>query len=59
MKRGPKTDPRLEQLSRRTVVLDEPTVAKARALGKNLSDGIRNAVRTAYRIYQSTRDDKA
>lgn len=51
-KRGPKIDPRLGKVQRRTVCLDELTVQMAGVFGKNLSDGLRNAVRAAYAEYQ-------
>ena len=52
-KPGPKVDPRLGELTRQTLTLDAGTVRMAKALGKNLSDGVRNAVRSAYRAYQN------
>lgn len=53
-KRGPKTDPHLGELKARTVMLDDRTVDLANVLGTNTSDGIRKAVRTAYKVYQKT-----
>lgn len=52
-KPGPKVDPRLGELTRQTLTLDAATVRMAKVLGKNLSDGVRRAVRTAYRTYQN------
>jgi hypothetical protein len=51
-KPGPKVDPALGPLKRETVTLDAHTVRMARALGSSLSDGLRKAVRVAYRAYQ-------
>lgn len=53
-KRGPKVDPHLGELRPRTVMLDDRTVDLAQVLGENTSDGIRRAVRTAYKVYQRT-----
>lgn len=56
-KPGPKVDPQLGELTRQTLTLDEGTLRMARVFGKNLSDGVRNAVRVAYRAYQNEPDD--
>jgi post-segregation antitoxin (ccd killing protein) len=55
-KPGPKVDPKLGALERHTMTLDRDTVRMAKVLGKNVSDGIRNAVRTAYRAYQRSEE---
>ena len=51
-KTGPKVEPHLGELKPRTVMLDDRTVDLANVLGHNVSDGIRKAVRTAYKVYQ-------
>lgn len=56
-KTGPKVDPRLGPLSQRTLMLDDDTLTMAGTLGTNVSDGVRKAVRTAYRINQRTVGD--
>lgn len=56
-KRGPKVEPGVGELKPHTVVLDDKTVRKAKALGTNLSDGLRKAVRVAYDRYQRTPDN--
>lgn len=57
-KPGPRTERLLGPLKAHTVGLDELTVTKALALGKdNLSQGIREAVRVAYDRYQRTPDE--
>ena len=57
MKRGPKIDPLLDALKRRTVVLDDLSVEQLRVLGAgNLSHGIRLAARVAFARYQVTPD---
>lgn len=55
-KRGPKVDSHLGELKSRSVMLDDRTVELAQVLGENVSDGIRKAVRTAYKVYQKTPD---
>lgn len=54
MKRGPKIDGTLGPLQRKTVLLDELTIRQAEAVGKNLSDAIRKAMRVAYDKFQGT-----
>lgn len=49
---GPKVDPHLGVLKPRSVMLDDRTVEIAQVLGDNVSDGLRRAVRTAYKVYQ-------
>lgn len=57
MRPGPKTDPTLDPLKRRTVLLDDLNVDRLRAIGGgNLSNGIRLAARAQYLAYQATPD---
>lgn len=53
---GPKLPGNIDAVRKRTVSLDDDTVALAKVLGVSLSDGLRNAVRTAYAAYQASPD---
>lgn len=57
-KPGPKTEPFLEALAKRSVMLDDLTWTMLGVLGDgNASKGIRAAARFAYAQYQSGRHD--
>lgn len=57
-KRGPKTESGLDDLKRRTVIVDDATWRMLGVVGGgNTSKGVRKAARQAYQIYQRTPDD--
>jgi hypothetical protein len=57
MRPGPKVNPLFGPLQRLTVLVDETTLDRLRALGGgNLSEGVRQAARAAYAAYQATPD---
>lgn len=58
MKPGPKTEPFLGKLERRTVMLDDLTWKMLDVLGDgNASRGVRVAARHSYAVYQAGRID--
>ncbi len=57
-KPGPKIDPNIGPLRRRTVLIDDLAERQLLALGKNnLSSGVRSAARIAFAKYQATPDE--